>query len=191
MRSGWQSARQLAALALLALLLAGCSAGYRYKVLSFFFDGVPQPSASVPAQPADSVTSRDTAAIGVAVSATTGSQLIIHPPYQGRECSTCHDESKASREPKPMPGLCFQCHEDFTHNYAALHGPVAGGQCTACHNPHLSKNKNLLIATGRDLCFNCHDAGVVNKADAHADIGETDCMECHHPHGGEDRYVLR
>ena len=175
----------------LLFIISGCSAGYRYRVLSFFFDGVPQPVSIVTVQPADSLQPADSAAAVLAGAAPAEPQLVIHPPYKERDCVACHDESKASKEPKTMPGLCFQCHDDFSNTYKVLHGPVAGGQCTVCHNPHQSKNKDLLTRSGQKICLYCHESAVILKSDAHTDIRDTKCTECHNPHGGEDRYVLR
>ncbi len=177
--------------AALFFVVSGCSAGYKYKVLSFFFDGVPKPVENVNPQAADSTLAANPSNLADSAGKPAEPQLIIHPPYQDRDCGACHDNTSASKALKPMPGLCFQCHDDFSKTYKVMHGPAAGGQCNACHNPHMSTNKGLLIRTGQDICLYCHESADVMKSDAHTDILDTRCTECHNPHGGEDRYVLR
>jgi predicted CXXCH cytochrome family protein len=191
--NGLSTGRVRTAYLFMALLvfLSGCSAGYRYRILSFFFDGVPRSVTTAAVQSADSLQPADSAAVILAGAVPVEPQMVIHPPYKERDCAACHDESKTSKEPRKMPGVCYQCHDDFGKTYKVLHGPVAGGLCTACHNPHLSKNKGLMIRSDRDICLFCHESSVVMKSEAHTDITDTKCTECHNPHGGEDRYVLR
>ncbi|NOX85830.1 MAG: hypothetical protein GXO86_07695 [Chlorobi bacterium] len=118
------------------------------------------------------------------------SEYIFHPPYQEKECANCHNQGQMGKLLEPLPGLCYQCHESFGDQYQVLHGPVDAGFCTQCHNPHMSKNKFLLIRTGQNLCLNCHLSKDVFKNEAHSDIEDADCTECHNPHGGEDRFIL-
>ena len=166
-----------------------CSPMARYKVLSIFFDGVPNPSQ---VSLVDTTAVADRRALEERLRRLRmGPQYVFHPPYQDRDCSSCHDIQAGNRLLSPQPDLCYGCHDDFRDSYEFLHGPVAGGYCTACHNPHMAKNPKLLFAKGQDLCLFCHEKRDVFANPVHLDIGETDCTECHNPHGGDDRLLLQ
>jgi predicted CXXCH cytochrome family protein len=171
--------------------LSGCSTTQNFKVLSFLFDGVPNPANDTAYRLNDSLNKADSGALALNTLSKAGPKMIIHPPYQDKQCNSCHDQSTMGKLIKSPPELCYQCHENFTVKYKVLHGPVAGGQCTMCHNPHSSANADLLIRTGQQLCLYCHDAEQVNNSAAHKEIKDTNCTECHNPHGGENRYALR
>ena len=175
---------------LFLIYLSGCSVSHNYKTLSFFFDGVPDPSKGVFSQSSDTVKSSDTTLIAQNLNRNTP-VMIVHPPYKDKQCASCHDQSKMGKLNQSMPDVCYQCHDNFSDKYKVLHGPVGGGQCTTCHNPHMSENKNLLVRTGQLLCLFCHNTEQVMQAVAHKDIKDVSCTECHNPHGGQDRYVLR
>jgi predicted CXXCH cytochrome family protein len=174
---------------LLLIYLSGCSTTNNYKTLSFFFDGVPDPKKKVLIK-SDSLTISDSAALA---QNTIGkvNQMVIHPPYQDRQCSSCHDQSTMGKLIKSPPDLCYQCHENFNDKYNVVHGPVEGGYCTQCHNPHISANKDLLLRNSQSLCLYCHDSKQVMETEAHLAINDADCTGCHNPHGGEDRNLLR
>src|SRR5437868_12147121 len=71
-----------AALLCLLALFVGCSTEKRYKVLSFFFDGVPNPHA-----PAASAQGElDSQQPGAAVRPIA----YIHKPYGENKCNECH-----------------------------------------------------------------------------------------------------
>lgn len=176
---------------LLLIYLSGCSTAHHYKLLTFFFDGVPNPEKVVMVASNDSLGRQDSVALALNSPEGKGPRMNYHPPYKDKDCASCHDESKTGNLVKPLPDLCYQCHEDFAKKYRVLHGPVGGGQCTACHSPHLSANATLLTRTAQNLCLYCHESGRVMKSEAHSGIKDVDCTECHNPHGGEDRYVLR
>ncbi|MGD9897701.1 MAG: cytochrome c3 family protein [Calditrichaceae bacterium] len=176
-------------LAAIALLVA-CHPESRHKVLSTFFDGVPDPEAKQSVtMDTVSVTVNDS---GIPVSPKSDRpKMTIHPVYAEKSCDACHVPEKGNALIDEQPGLCYQCHEDFSGNYEALHGPVGAGFCTECHNPHLSKNEHLLVRTGQELCLFCHQSEDVFKNEAHQDLGDTNCLDCHNPHGGEDAYLFR
>jgi predicted CXXCH cytochrome family protein len=182
---GWPSFLTL----FLLIQLTACSSAYRYKVLSFFFDGVSGPAKIAPVQPVDTLKIQDTTLIAQNIGAEP--ILKFHPPYQQKDCSACHDQNTTGKQIKPMPDLCYQCHLDFATRYKVLHGPVGGGECTACHNPHFSTNGKLLIRKNQDMCLFCHESDQIMKTNAHLEIKDIQCTECHNPHGGEDRYVLK
>ena len=166
--------------------LVGCS----HKVLSVFFDGVPESndSARMVAQKASKKT--DSLLIAEATGNTTGLQNSVHPPFLNKKCALCHDQNSRDRLQSPQPGLCYVCHDDFSQTFKYVHGPAAGGYCTSCHSPHKSEFKKLLIRQGQDLCLFCHDLKQVMKVPDHGNIGDTDCTSCHNPHGGNTKDFL-
>jgi predicted CXXCH cytochrome family protein len=177
--------------AILLVYLSGCSSTHNYKVLSFFFDGVPNQVSETTVQSVDTLHQKDTVALALNLSNGTKSKIQFHSPYQDKQCSSCHDQGRMGKLNKSQPDLCYDCHEDFSKKFKVLHGPAGGGQCTMCHNPHSSVNENLLNRTGQALCLYCHDQAQVMKTDAHLENKELNCTECHNPHGGNDRYSLR
>jgi len=168
----------------------GCSSAHSHKVLSFFFDGVPEPANDKAASLADSLLTRDTT-LAASVKTPVKPMGYYHSPYQDKQCASCHDQGSMGKLKAPMPGVCNQCHEDYADKYANLHGPVAGGQCTQCHNPHMSANENLLIRTNNDLCLQCHDAELVMQNNVHKGNPDALCLTCHDPHGGANKNNLR
>jgi predicted CXXCH cytochrome family protein len=171
-------------------LSVGCSSSGRYRVLSFFFDGVPEPaganSAATDSLAADSTVAPD----AEKRSQPAAAQYFYHAVYEEKSCESCHDPDNGNQLMEDQPDLCYQCHEDFSEKYSVLHAPVEGGECTSCHNPHLAKNKFLLVRQGQALCFECHFSEDIMETETHQDLGETDCTECHNPHGGEDEQLF-
>ena len=166
-------------------LFIACSPEISYKVLSFLFDGVPDPDENEIVAVNDSLSQIDS----IATERVIKPQFVLHPPYKERACTNCHDRSTMGKLLKPQPELCYQCHEDFNETYGFLHGPVAGGYCTACHNPHMAKFEKLLLRQGKQLCLHCHNSARILKNEFHIDLKDTNCIRCHNPHGGENRYM--
>lgn len=216
-----QAAHWHLTLVLLAILvgMVSCATERRYRVLSFVFDGVPDPNAPVVAEEADKPEAdRGVAALGpVDVPGPMVASGSFHPPYVAHECEVCHVMAGAEdrgRVPTFMVGgegaptgslvepaeqLCVMCHGEFEGAAAAaeglwLHGPVGAGACTYCHNPHRSPNKRLLrAAQPRVLCLQCHDATRLDTNEDHPPLEELegeDCTECHNPHQGTTRFLL-
>jgi predicted CXXCH cytochrome family protein len=172
-------------------MVGQCSPYAGHKMLTFFFDGVPEE---------DSITSQDSENEGLMIDSTslaTGLSVpdpevpVLHYPYGERDCAACHDPNSMESMTEPQPGLCYTCHTDLSTQFQYLHGPAAGGYCTACHDPHQSESEKLLRFTGERLCFYCHKAESVYKNEMHRDLDGMLCTECHHPHGGEDRYIFQ
>lgn len=163
-----------------------CSPTTRFRTLSFFFDGVPDPNR---------VVFVDTVAVDTTANPLEFNrpkeQFFFHPPYQERNCGLCHDLRASQRLVESQLELCYQCHDDFAKSFKVLHGPVEAGFCTACHNPHRTKIKKLLKREGQELCLYCHSLQDVKKNEVHEEIDDVDCTECHNPHGGEDRTFLQ
>ncbi|MCB2219977.1 MAG: cytochrome c3 family protein [Bacteroidetes bacterium] len=175
-------------LAFLAASLYSCSPRSNYKVLSTLFDGVPNPYTIDSAENVN-VQNREPDAVNSAVTPQKP-DYVVHPPYQEKDCALCHDQRVMGRLLATLPGLCYQCHENFADQYQVLHGPVEAGFCSECHNPHLTKNRMLLKKVGQELCFQCHTSQNILEGEIHSEIGETDCIDCHNPHGGEDRFIF-
>lgn len=168
--------------------IIACSPKSNYDVLSVFFDGVPNPYVADSIAKADSV--KQAEEVFNLASKPAKPEFIFHLPYLEKDCASCHDQNVMGRLISPMPGLCYQCHENFLDQYKILHGPVEAGYCTECHNPHMQKNENLLIRKGQELCLHCHTAADIFRSETHIDIEDTNCTDCHNPHGGDDKFIF-
>ena len=177
-------------LSVFLIILYSCSSGTGRKVLTFFFDGVPQPDSSKRTQKDSLLVKADKPLQAQQRQSRFLQENFFHPPYKDKECDDCHDMDTGFKLIDKLPELCFNCHDDFREELKVLHGPVAMGACTECHHPHLAKNKMLLKRTGQDLCLYCHDKADVLKNDAHEDLGDDNCTDCHNAHGGEEEYFL-
>ncbi len=165
-----------------ALLWSGCNVEDNYETLSFFFDGVPSPSAMRAESDQE---------------AGPGREGSWHTAYIDRRCSECH--GKTARFSFAVSGfteldatVCLKCHEQVPTEYPLVHGPVAVGECLVCHQPHQSPYPKLLIQPSPELCLYCHSEDMVGEPviPEHRDVSR-DCLECHHGHGGADPYFLR
>mgnify|MGYP001560738352 FL=1 len=172
-----------------AALCAACSPTTRHRVLSFFFDGVPQP-ASAPAT-SGAVTPESAAAVEPASGPTPVQRFFAHTPYRDNRCGGCHDFESGQLVRSVQDGLCLNCHSPIKASLRYVHGPVAVDDCTSCHHYHYASFPNLLLRNPTDTCLECHDRGDLGPGDHHATIGPQGCVACHHPHGGEDRFFLK
>lgn len=175
---------RLLIISLIVMLLHGCSDPVkRYRILSFFFDGVPQPGITEP-------------------TLTGGEQKIEsnlpekkplhipaeHGPYAARMCSGCHRKD-TNELIMPTERLCFYCHNmDIEKKW--LHGPIAAGGCRVCHMPHSSGYAYMLVSEPREFCLYCHDRADILKNDVHR-YSELGCLDCHDAHTGNDRFLLK
>lgn len=178
----------IALMALAGVILSCSTSRSNYKVLSAFFDGVPNPDVVDSIRRADSIRQ---AQVEDRMAPTVKTiDAFFHPPYREKECGVCHDEGQMGKLNEQLPALCYNCHEDFNDRYAFVHGPVSAGYCTQCHSPHMSKNEHLVIRKGQELCLHCHNERDVFKNEAHFDLEGANCTDCHNPHGGDDRYIF-
>ena len=208
------TARRSATSSLLALLAAGaalaaCSVEENYRVLSFFFDGVPDPDAPVPelelrpvaVDPAEFARMTPEERAGLLGRRIKAPTVYFHKPVAERRCEECHaiervggNTSFPSGVPTlvvPLNQLCFRCHDD-KRGKRYVHGPVASGLCTVCHHPHQSSNPFLLrAAVQADLCEQCHVGELFWTREQHAQYGDTACSACHDPHTSERAMLLR
>jgi len=175
----------------LSTLVVSCSVEKNRGLLSFFFDGVPQPDSI------SAIIDESDQLVGTAGEPGDSTQARVipvynlHYPYEEKECMSCHDENSPGEMVLTEPDLCYMCHDDFSNLYEALHAAIELGFCTSCHNAHQSRNDYLLNITGQPLCTSCHDLDQVKQNEMHSDIGDTECTLCHNPHGGTDKYLMR
>lgn len=152
----------------------GCSIKKNYDLLSFFFDGVPDPNA-----PLSEWT------VGGALPAS----YMAHKPYEDGRCTECHPKLFVPVQDGSQ--VCMKCHEGADRAYDRMHGPVAARACLFCHNPHDSVYPALLRRAPRQLCMQCHDSFLLDteRVPAHADDSRN-CLDCHTGHGGSDPFFL-
>ncbi len=169
-------------LILLLTVFVSCSVEKNRKILSVFFDGVPEPGKVTVNQ-----IERET---GVKrVPNRNVLQIVsIHPDYKKKDCSKCHKRSISSFLVTDRKKICFTCHkkEKFAGKY--VHGPVAVKACNTCHAPHKSVNRKLLLEDGRKLCVLCHRIPVAENS-LHCNDGN--CLDCHEPHVSSNKFFLK
>jgi predicted CXXCH cytochrome family protein len=182
-RGGLVAALTALPLLVLALTWFGCrSAQQRYEVLSFFFDGVPNPNAP---------TGADGGEEGAGGSAGAVPVSFMHKPYQDNQCDACHGTTGRFEEfTKADNSVCFKCHQGVQTKYANMHGPVALGECNLCHVPHESSIPALLLDTPRALCTTCHVPELLSPEPADH-LTDRNCLDCHVGHGSQGRHLLR
>ncbi len=165
---------------IVAVSLAACAAETNYKVLSFFFDGVPKPEEKKTA--GEKKTSEGTAEIAQKFAPT------VHAPYAARMCDACHNPSTHALV-LPIQELCFKCHQ-FKMDKKYVHGPLASGGCRVCHDPHSSGYRFLLVSESERFCFYCHDEKAIARNEAHKGH-DMKCTTCHNPHMSDKEHLLR
>ena len=165
------------------MAFSACTPHKRFGILSFFFDGVPEPEKSVNISPGDSLLLVNIVADSLNAVLTESPTMYYHEPYQKKQCTKCHDQNSVGDLKYEEPQLCYSCHENFSTKYEKLHGPVDYGFCTVCHEPHMSENKSLQVDSGSALCSPCHISYEVSQPDTHVEVGDRLCRECHNPHG--------
>lgn len=208
----WRAPWLLLACALGACLLTGCNPVTRYKVLTFFFTGVPpMGEEEKDEEETQVVVARVEKKRSVVVQATR----YTHGPYASNQCFLCHETSasggfrgfgKKQEAAKagagqvsgklvaPVGELCAGCHESksVASAYQAglwVHGPVSTGYCVLCHGPHAGPEPYMLLKKADALCTECHAEGLVSKRAEHQEM--RDCLKCHNAHLGRDSRLLR
>ncbi len=169
--------------------LVACSEETKYKVLSFFFDGVPNPFKKVKLEKVITVDSSKIKRRQLIVKQSE-LKMFFHEPFRQRLCGDCHNLKKGNELLSQPPALCFKCHDNFLSEVQFKHGPASAGYCTECHHPHMDKNKFMLKRKGQKLCLYCHQMNDIIKNEVHLEIEDTDCWECHDPHGSNEEFFL-
>jgi predicted CXXCH cytochrome family protein len=161
----------------MVLVVSGCKTATRYKVLSFFFDGVPSPREKPVAQQP-----------GAAPARIPAPGISEHGPYASRMCDACH-QRQTNDLVAPEDELCYRCH-DLNLNKKYVHGPLASGGCLVCHDPHSSPNRFLLVSESTNFCLTCHDVTSVAANPAHVDTS-LQCTDCHSAHMSDNPHLLK
>ena len=163
--------------------LVGCGEGdSQHRVLSIFFEGVPQPGQGS----APGAGGGPGASLGPGLAPTT---IFYHAAYENRSCLPCH--SGPGYLTPPDKTACGACHKPYfqVQTDEWQHGPVAAGQCGFCHQPHTSPYRHLLTKPVPDLCFQCHDRHTLTKP-YHATADKKACTACHDSHLAGNRKLL-
>lgn len=175
---------------LVQFIIISCSINRNYKALSFFFDGVPEPSDrivnTIPGVNDQVSENEDSLTIKI-----PHETRFYHQPYRLRGCDDCHLQSSVSEMKEQEPELCYQCHKNFDDTYKYIHGPVQGGFCTSCHSPHSSSEEALLLKPAEEICITCHNSGNLSIIPSHGLDNDKSCLECHNPHGGANNLMMR
>lgn len=171
-------------LSLILMLLSGCSEPEKkYKILSFFFDGVPQPRP-IESSPIVREQRRES-------NLPEKKPLHIpaeHGPYAARMCYGCHKRD-TNELIMPPEKLCLYCHNmDIEKKW--VHGPIAAGGCRVCHLPHSSGYAYMLVAEPQEFCLYCHNRDEILKNEVHR-YSDLRCLDCHDAHTGKDRFLLK
>lgn len=162
------------------LVWMGCTVTDKnYRLLSFFFDGVPNPNA-LPIM----------AESGNPAAIRQSPTYVAHPPFLNNQCDACH-RSRFTQE-AITSDVCLKCHSGVPNEYPFMHGPVTAGACLWCHVPHESAFAHLLKARPRAVCTQCHEPALLDseRVPEHADESKS-CLDCHRGHGGQGRNMLR
>lgn len=196
-----------------AAVLAACSTPASRTVLTFFFDGVPDPSQTT-AGPRPEAARRYTPEEMAAMTNEQRAALLkvqvpkmevsTHPPVEANLCEECHDQQPSQPGSGGLGGwsgavptlilpedrLCLKCHQRPGGRFT--HGPAAQGSCGICHLPHRSPQPHLLrVPRMADLCTKCHAGELFVTSGRHAVVQDRDCHSCHDPHASERANLLK
>jgi predicted CXXCH cytochrome family protein len=170
---------------MIVAVLFGCEARARYRVLSIFFDGVPNPDKTmVSADNKQNAGGRPEADAG----AREAKQYTEHGPYAAKLCEGCHQRG-TNKLLLPIESLCLYCHS-VAMDKKRVHGPIASGGCKVCHDPHSSSNRFLLVSDSKEFCLYCHDKNEIATREVHRDM-TTECTTCHDAHGSDNEFLLK
>jgi predicted CXXCH cytochrome family protein len=178
-------------LILLGGLWIGCTpTEQNYKVLSFFFDGVPNPS--------DPAFRSGRASRSGGLGGAEAFVVYTHAPYADPDpnaCNVCHEGRVGGVYTRSSltipPTVCLKCHQDEVNKYPVMHGPVAAVECLWCHAPHESSIPALLRRRAPELCLQCHTLELLAPWPPEHHQPDIDCLQCHVAHGGERHGLLR
>jgi len=185
----------------LSLLVFGCSDPLvRHKVLTDFFDGVPDlPPLEQLCEDnlGDMFNKYYEERLAEAATGSIEEERIVtasgssHPPYAEKNCQGCHNFKNKNLLIVPVEQLCETCHVGFVKG-KYIHGPVSVRACLACHVPHSSKHKSLLQESVSDICAKCHrEERLASQMHKLVIKNNMECVDCHDAHGGSTPYFLK
>lgn len=168
---------------------SACAPDTRYRMLRYFFDGVPEPGAKQP--PGYAPPEPTTPTASAPIHHTPAVPIFTHTPFRQDRCEGCHNP-KTRQLLRPLEeGLCLNCHAPLIRNPRFAHGPAAVAACTFCHHHHASPFKYQLRDEPNKVCTKCHDMNDLMIGSHHATIETQTCTNCHNPHGGDNRFFLK
>lgn len=168
------------------LILVGCSAAAKERILNWFFE-IPatQTAESTRALPGQPIT----AATQPQVMPELGRRFTsVHPPFAQRRCTACHDAAQRMQPRKDALDSCRGCHERYFSSEVG-HAPVNQGQCEVCHDMHQSREPALLKKATYDLCMECHDESELFSTETHRNEEARRCTQCHDAHFGAENLL--
>ena len=180
-------------------LRLACAETTRYRVLSFFFEGVPRPGEATTSDDVDQEAPGPTPGAEAAPDVGSASSapryalteaIRMHPPYWEGRCGVCHSPEGGLTKRTPQEGLCSSCH-DIPGSARYAHGPVAVRDCLFCHHHHGGEHPKMLRSDATGVCLRCHQTNDLTSGEHHAPIDELVCTGCHHAHGGDDRFFVK
>jgi len=186
LRAGTGARSASFALAGLLICLVSCQEQRDYKVLSFFFDGVPNPNAQRATQVSNTVHFTTARSLEL-----TPSRAYQHKPFALGQCEQCHQADHKQLNKLSSVELCVKCHTKTMTEFPVMHGPVTVGLCLWCHDPHESDSPHLLKSVGSDLCLQCHDRQLLPPDNPAHQSEQAVCLDCHLGHGGSEHALLR
>lgn len=195
MRSRRSSPATFVAAALL-LTCAACSVERHHRILSFFFDGVPDPNAPTSAPVPEPLG----APVVASIAPEPEQHASLHPPVRDRLCHQCHMlpertagagwQAGLPELVAPREELCRRCHAPPEGPH--VHGPAGAQRCDLCHESHQSPFPHLLrVERQETLCRSCHQGELFLTSAAHEAYAPRDCIECHDPHASAIPFLLR
>ena len=130
-------------------------------------------------------------------------KAFTHKPVTS-DCMKCHEALPGVKHPledtagykliKPVPELCYTCHEQKNIMKEKVHSPVKDGDCLSCHDVHTSKGEHLLSAAPPGLCYSCHNdlqKSIETSTVKHGALTEKkSCVNCHSPHSSDEKKNL-
>jgi predicted CXXCH cytochrome family protein len=177
-RRDWQR-RSIVAVILLCTAVGwlGCATPEeRYRTLSIFFDGVPNPSPTT--QQAAGLALTNAGAGGAAPML-----LSTHKPFVEKQCQSCHETAQGGVSTATLTAdSCISCHEKTLTQYSKMHEAVTNKACLWCHEPHGSRYVKLLRTDTAMLCIQCHERGTLSTKTVEHTTGEGACLTCHMGH---------